>query len=115
MRFLLAAVLVLAACGGKGSPEPAWPKSAGHVPPESWEEDGGESLEPQGDTAVESGGTGGEEPVDPEIQALIDEALTSPTTGDTPPPTTTEDEMIIIDEGDPPPPDADAPPPPPPP
>jgi len=113
MRFLLAAVLVLSACGGKGSPEPAWPKSAGHVPPESWEEDGGESLEPQGDTAVESGGEP-EEPVDPEVQALIDEALTSPTTGDTPPATSPEDEMIIIDEGDPPPPDADAPPPPPP-
>ena len=48
MRLVLAGCLLsLAACRHHGAPEPAWPKSAGHVAPEKWEDDGGESLEPQ--------------------------------------------------------------------
>jgi hypothetical protein len=48
-----AAALLLASCGGNRGP--AWPKSAGAVTVDEWEEDGGESIEPQASlaTAVE--------------------------------------------------------------
>ncbi len=43
-----AALGVAAGCGGRGTDTgPAWPKSAGYVPADSWKEDGGQSLAPQ--------------------------------------------------------------------
>lgn len=105
MRAALAGLLVLAACGGKAStPDPAWPESAGHVAPETWEEDGGESLEPQGDTMVEDSETDGEES-DDDLSAAIDAALQDQAV-DPPAADPAEDadddadEMIIVDDGD---------------
>ncbi len=99
--WLLGFALAAAACGGKAStPDPAWPASAGHVAPETWEEDGGESLEPRGDTMVEGSETDAEE--GDSLQAAIDDAIedqvTDPPAADDP--DEDADEMIIVDDGD---------------
>ncbi len=52
MRRCLALAFLLAACGGASKHEPAWPKSAGTVPAETWQEDGGQSIEPREPTDV---------------------------------------------------------------
>ncbi len=54
-RALALAILVaLAACAGTGS-GPRWPESAGTVPVEEWQDDGGQSLAPRAGTpAVEA-------------------------------------------------------------
>ena len=45
MRTLVL-VVALAGCHGASSSGPAWPKSAGTVAPDGYEDDGGESLAP---------------------------------------------------------------------
>lgn len=47
VRTLAAALLVLVACHGARDRGPAWPKSAGTVAPDDYQDDGGESLEPR--------------------------------------------------------------------
>lgn len=93
MRWALL-LIVIAACGRKGAPDPAWPESAGHVAPETWEEDGGESLEPRGSTMVEDSEDDGGETIDPEPQTAVVEEQP----GDALP--EREDEMIIDDTED---------------
>jgi hypothetical protein len=113
MRWVLAAML-LAACGGRASsPEPAWPKSAGWQTPDSWEEDGGESLEPRADhlSAVEESEPEvlPEEPVDSSPADVMLEAQPEvPSSSDAAPADATPEGAIII-EGEPPPDSSDAP------
>jgi|GEM_PF-2646715 len=45
--LLVLSSLALAGCHGGGDRGPAWPKSAGTVTPDSYLDDGGESLEPR--------------------------------------------------------------------
>lgn len=88
MRLWVAALLVLAACGKKSTPDPAWPESAGSVTPETWEEDGGESLDPVRETRVEHSET---DVPEEDATAAVD-AGAAPSGDD-------RDEMII-DDGD---------------
>jgi hypothetical protein len=101
----------LAACGGASKSGPAWPKSAGNMTPDTWEEDGGESIEPRvaSDAApVESGS-------DPLFDFLDFNLDATPPPPDTtqvevtpaPPPDEVLPEETIIIEGDPPPPSDD--------
>jgi hypothetical protein len=101
----------LGACGGASNSGPAWPKSAGTVTPDTWEEDGGESIEPRvasDVTAIESSS----EPLFDFTEVTVD---IDPEPSDTPaelppePPLTydyTIDGGTIVIEGDPPPPDS---------
>lgn len=90
MRLVLACSLFLVACHRGGAPEPAWPESAGHVAPDSWEDDGGESLEPRGDTMIEDSTSGDRDPdAEPEPEAVTNVVIDEGTT---------TDEMIIDDE-----------------
>lgn len=61
-------------CGGHaGDVGPAWPKSAGHVVPDSWEDDGGESLAPHQAAAVAAVEASADEPVEAEDPIEIDD------------------------------------------
>jgi hypothetical protein len=107
MRWVLAATLLAAACGGRSSsPEPAWPKSAGWETPDTWEEDGGESLEPRADhlSAVEDSEPEvlPEEPVESSPEDVMLEAQPEVPSSSDASPDATPDGAIII-EGEPPP------------
>ncbi len=108
-----------AACGGAPAKDtgPAWPKSAGWEPAESWEEDGGETLEPKsnGDVAAiersEDASSGGEagDAIDVEVIEVVapapgDGGEARPTGGDGEPKvddTFVPEETIIVIEGEP--------------
>jgi len=115
MRALLASVILLAACGGRAASRgPAWPKSAGWEKPDTWQEDGGESLAPREQhlSAVE---TSDDAAADVEPAADIDTTTVEVTPGPTPDgpvpddatPPPAEGEIII--EGEAPPDSNDAP------
>lgn len=71
MRRWLVLCLFAAACGGSRAHEPAWPKSQ---PVESWEEDGGESIEPKVAADVAAVESSDEPPADSyEVTVEIDE------------------------------------------
>jgi hypothetical protein len=104
-RVIVVSALLSAACGGKPKDTgPAWPKSAGWETPETWEEDGGESLEPKagGDVAQMEHS---------EDAPTLDEILAVELPDEPPPEPTPEEpkvddtfvpeETIIIIEGDP--------------
>lgn len=107
-----------AGCGGAPAKDtgPAWPKSAGWEPAESWEEDGGETLEPKtnGDVAAiersEDASRGGEvgDAIDVEVIEVVAPAAgdgaEAPPAGDGEPKvddTFVPEETIIIIEGEP--------------
>lgn len=109
-RFSLLALtlaLALAGCGGKAtSSGPAWPASAGWVTPATWQEDGGESIEPRVTdevAAIESSDDpSGDTTVDVDIDPTIDDTFLEEVPAvDAPPPpfdeTYVPEETIIIE------------------
>jgi hypothetical protein len=105
---LSVAVLVAAACGGdRGAAGPPWPRSAGHVPADSWEEDGGESLAPR-HARMSAAERSASTTVSADLEVTIDVEISDDTVTPQPPgePTLDDDvtagETIIID-GEPPP------------
>jgi hypothetical protein len=94
-----------AACGGRAAPAgPAWPRSAGDAAPDSWEEDGGESLAPRRANlaAVERSTSAAAEPDDEADDVVEAEAAPAPADEEAtepPAPETTDLPELSDDEG----------------